>query len=125
MVHGHVCVLISVMSFEEERTVILLRESETRKEKQSCEQAGGCASQLHTSTLGEGLRQPMRTGAARELVWQCGSTAAPPFLACLLHLSLRRAGLARRNLDRLATRSSRLDLGRNWTDSRSAISPMT
>ena len=105
--------------------ILLLLESETRKEKQSREQAGGCASQLPTSTLGEGLRQPVGTGAARELVWQCGPTAAPPFLACPLHLSLRRAGLARRNSDRLAARSSRLDLGHNWTDSRSAISTMT
>ena len=80
------------MSFEEERTVILLRESETR-EKQSCEQAGGCASQLPTSTLGEGLRQPVGTGEAcgdggsqrvGVAVWvHCGSSlpglSAPPF----------------------------------------------
>lgn len=125
MVHVFVCVLIPIMSFEEERTVILLQEPETRQEKQSCEQARGCASQLPTSTLGEGLRQPVAPGATRELVWQCGSAAAPPFLACLLHLSQGRAGSARRNLGRLATRSSRLDLGHNWNDSRSAISPMT
>lgn len=33
MVHVHVCVLIPIMSFEEERTVILLQEPETRRNK--------------------------------------------------------------------------------------------
>ena len=53
--------------------MILLQELETRKEKQTREQARGCVSQLPTSTpcLGEGLRQPLAMGETRGLGWQC------------------------------------------------------
>ena len=68
----------------------------------------------------------MAPGATRELVWQCGSTAAPPFPVCGLSAPPFpwKSRISQEKL-RLATRSSRLDLGHNWTDSRSAISPMT